>query len=408
MMEVMLPSEGSVLGIDVGCSETKRSSAICRLDWTATTVDWVVRRFRATEDERVAAITALADRPLLAAAFDGPLRRGLDEIGAYRRAERLLTLGFQPRIGKPGQSNSPVGRLLNRHANACARAVLATGTVRSARHPHAIDDRAIVEAFPSAWLGMLIADPETLDATRKDRSDRFYRHAADRGILPAAIAHLLPGRSHRDFASVTDHDERAALVCSLTALGVAAQDYVAVGDAQGWIVQPPAVLIQRWARDLLTINDARCGGGVAVVGRPDEDEAHIASGAERRAACQCGKLSVTCSVEPVRVSVCHCLACQRRSGPAFAAQARFPADCVTMNREARTWRRTGDEGGGATFHFCPDCGSTVYYRADSQPDLVAVALGAFADPTFPSPQSSNYEGRRQSWVAITGDIEHHD
>lgn len=259
-----LPASGAVLGIDVGCSPVRRSSAVCRLDWDATTVRWTIERFRATEAERVATIGRLADRPLLAAAFDGPLRRGLDEIGAYRRAERLLTLGFQPRIGKPGASNSPVGRLLNTHANLCARAVLVTGVVAPATHAQAIDDRAIVEAFPSAWLGMLIAEPEVLAATRANRSDRFYRHLAQAGVLDAVLAHLLPGRSAPAFDATTDHDERAALICALTALGLAAGDYAAVGDAQGWIILPPPALIRPWALKQLAANDARCGGGVAL------------------------------------------------------------------------------------------------------------------------------------------------
>lgn len=258
----MPPAGGAVLGLDVGCSEVRRSSAVCRLDWDAAMIRWTIRRFRARPDERAAAVAALADRPLSAAAFDGPLRRGLDEIGAYRRAERLLTLGFGPRIGKPGQSNSPVGRLLNAHANANARAVLATGFVATARHEQAIDDRAIVEAFPSAWLGMLIADPEALAATRANRSDRFYRHLAQAGVLDAVLAHLLPGRSAPAFDAVTDHDERAALICALTALGVAAGDYAVVGDEQGWIVLPPPALIQPWALAQLAANDARCGGGM--------------------------------------------------------------------------------------------------------------------------------------------------
>lgn len=257
-----LPASGAVLGIDVGCSPVRRSSAACRLDWNATAVRWTIERFRATETERTAAIGRLADRRLRAAAFDGPLRRGLDEIGAYRRAERMLTLGFQPRIGKPGQSNSPVGRLLNAHANACAQTVLATGLVVPSMHPQAIDNQAIVEAFPSAWLGMLIANPEALAATRSNRSDRFYRHLAHEGVLDAVLAHLLPGRAAPSFDAITDHDERAALICALTALGVAADDYVAVGDAQGWIMLPPAGLIRPWAHEQLAANEVRCGGGV--------------------------------------------------------------------------------------------------------------------------------------------------
>ena len=51
---------------------------------------------------------------------------------------------------------------------------------------------------------------------------------------------------------------------------------------------------------------------------------------ERVASCRCGQLTATCRGEPVRVSVCHCLNCQKRSGSAFAAQARWPDDQVTI------------------------------------------------------------------------------
>jgi len=123
----------------------------------------------------------------------------------------------------------------------------------------------------------------------------------------------------------------------------------------------------------------------------------------RRATCACGQLVVECTGDPVRVSVCHCLDCQKRSGSSFAAQARFPADRVVVSGRSRQWSRTGDEGGVADMSFCPDCGSTVFYVAHVQPDLVAVAIGAFADPTFRGPDYSVYEGRKHGWVAIVGD-----
>lgn len=258
MNEATFPAVGAVLGIDIGCSPVRRSSAICRLDWTETTLDWTIRRFRATDAERADAITAIADRPLLAAALDGPLAPSFGTIGHYRRAEQMLTRGFQPLIGKPGQSSTPVGRALNHHANLCAMALAAGGRIGPGGHAHAIDRAAIVEAFPSAFLGMLIEEPAALGARRHDRSDLFYRHLAQSGVLDALAAHLLPGRAAaRSFASVTNHDDRAALVCALTALGVAKGDYRAVGDeADGWIILPPPVMIHPWAHTILTRNEA--------------------------------------------------------------------------------------------------------------------------------------------------------
>jgi hypothetical protein len=66
----------------------------------------------------------------------------------------------------------------------------------------------------------------------------------------------------------------------------------------------------------------------------------------------------------------------------------------------------GDEGTKVTFRFCPKCGSTVYYTVDDQPESVAIPVGAFADPSFPSPTFSVYEDRMHSWVNMPTDIEH--
>ncbi len=126
----------------------------------------------------------------------------------------------------------------------------------------------------------------------------------------------------------------------------------------------------------------------------------------RLASCSCGQLTAIVDGDPVRVSVCHCLACQRRTGSAFGAQARFPLAAVRMAGEAREYVRIGDEGGHCTFSFCPACGATVWYRLQGLDDHVAIPVGAFADPAFPAPAVSVYEERRHPWVGLPGTIQH--
>lgn len=127
----------------------------------------------------------------------------------------------------------------------------------------------------------------------------------------------------------------------------------------------------------------------------------------RTATCRCGQLRAECEGEPVRVSVCHCLACQRRTGSAFAAQARWPDTRVTVTGRSSTWVRTADSGVRVAYRFCPDCGSTVAYVIEDAPGVTAIPLGAFADPTFPAPRFSVYEHRKHSWTAVLGDdVEH--
>jgi len=130
----------------------------------------------------------------------------------------------------------------------------------------------------------------------------------------------------------------------------------------------------------------------------------------RTASCRCGQLKATATGEPVRLSVCHCLNCKKRSGSAFAVQARWPADQVTIEGQSKTHVMVADSGNSATFHFCPDCGSDVYYENSGKFDgLIAIPLGAFDDPNFGSPEYSVWEQRKQDWVEIVGDgIEHID
>lgn len=128
----------------------------------------------------------------------------------------------------------------------------------------------------------------------------------------------------------------------------------------------------------------------------------------RTATCQCGQLKAVCEGEPVRISVCHCLDCQRRSGSAFATQARWTDAQVTIIGKANTWARAADSGNVLTTRFCPDCGSTLAYSINAQPGIIAIPVGAFADPHFPAPTRSVYEERKHVWVEITGDVDHID
>ena len=124
----------------------------------------------------------------------------------------------------------------------------------------------------------------------------------------------------------------------------------------------------------------------------------------RRASCCCGQLTVDCAGEPIRVSMCHCLACQQRTGSAFGVQARFRQEQLVIAGRAAEYVRIGDEGGRGRLRFCPDCGSTVYWDHAGGEGFVAVAVGAFADPGFPPPTVSVYAVRRHPWVSLPSSV----
>jgi len=130
--------------------------------------------------------------------------------------------------------------------------------------------------------------------------------------------------------------------------------------------------------------------------------------AARRATCSCGQLKVETLQDPHRISVCHCLACQLRTGSVFGAQARFARSDTRIEGRSSPYVRQGDSGQKITFNFCPDCGATVYWQLEAAPEVIAVPIGAFADPNFPAPKVSVYESRRHGWVQIAGQLERCD
>jgi hypothetical protein len=130
--------------------------------------------------------------------------------------------------------------------------------------------------------------------------------------------------------------------------------------------------------------------------------------AARTASCVCGQLSIEVQGEPRGVGVCHCLACQRRTGSVFAALAGF-AGPYKVTGEATEYARAGDQGAKFRFRFCPVCGSNLFHTEEGyEGPGVSVAVGAFADPDFPAPKVSVYDCRRHPWVRLPDGVTAYD
>ena len=128
----------------------------------------------------------------------------------------------------------------------------------------------------------------------------------------------------------------------------------------------------------------------------------------RTASCCCGQLRIEVEGEPLGNGVCHCLACQRRTGSVFATLAGFATPWKVFGT-ATEYVRVGDQGARFTFRFCPVCGTNLFHTEEGyEQSHVAVAVGCFADPDFPPPRDSVYDCRRHSWVQLPAGIKAYD
>ena len=157
-------------------------------------------------------------------------------------------------------------------------------------------------------------------------------------------------------------------------------------------------------------------GAKTPAGNPKSKQASAIK--TRKASCNCGQLRVTCTgPDPDRVVMCNCYLCQKQTGSPFSVQARFPNEQVKIEGKSTAWKfpiegakpttyRTCAGSDGitdsaadlVTSHFCPVCGSTVYYFRKSDPARTGVRVGAFADSTFPPPMGSGFEEYAHPWV----------
>lgn len=128
----------------------------------------------------------------------------------------------------------------------------------------------------------------------------------------------------------------------------------------------------------------------------------------RIARCHCGQLELRCDGDPKKVSMCHCLECQRRTGSAFSIAVFYERGEILVENgvsNTYTYERESASGFPVKFHFCGRCGSNVYWEPTRLPELIGVALGSFADPGFPCPEQSVWTKDKHTWLGLPDGIE---
>lgn len=243
----------NLLGVDVGFSKTRPTTGIAWLQGqnfgaSRTHSDWE-RRSRCIPEATVFSVIAI----------DGPLVPPGSDEGLARHCESVFIRGaFQKRC-KPGLSQHGYGRDLRRAASETAEQIAHLSQGNKAIEKAIRPGTAIVEAFPNAFLGVLLPEARfaTPAAGKRKKFDWLYGHAVESGVLHSLFA-ALQWDNNELLAAVlaeTDHEKRAAWICLLTAACAAAGIAAAIGDETGgWFWLPPLELWAPWARQALEMN----------------------------------------------------------------------------------------------------------------------------------------------------------
>lgn len=117
------------------------------------------------------------------------------------------------------------------------------------------------------------------------------------------------------------------------------------------------------------------------------------------ARCSCGQLAVELEGDPVLNALCHCSDCCRRTGSAFGWQAYFLEGQVKETRGTAKSRAV-PVAEPQTRHFCPDCGTTLWWTSGTAPGMVGIAGGAFDAGVLGEPIASYRDDNRCAWLAV--------
>lgn len=123
--------------------------------------------------------------------------------------------------------------------------------------------------------------------------------------------------------------------------------------------------------------------------------------------CLCGAVRYVARGRPVRVSACHCAACQRRTGSAFGLGAYFRADAVefSQGKLAAYEHRSDESHRWLRFEFCPACGTQVSWTVEALPGVRAIAVGTLDDPKGLPVERFGWMRSAHPWIVVPDGIE---
>ena len=121
--------------------------------------------------------------------------------------------------------------------------------------------------------------------------------------------------------------------------------------------------------------------------------------------CLCGSVRYQVTADPEASIVCHCKACQHRTGSAFGVGAYFPkANVKFLSGDLKTFEfRSSTTDRWVKNEFCQECGTTVTWTLEMRPNDRAIAAGTFDKPGWHSIARHIWTESAHPWVVHPSD-----
>lgn len=113
--------------------------------------------------------------------------------------------------------------------------------------------------------------------------------------------------------------------------------------------------------------------------------------------CHCGAIRYEVKGEALTHALCHCTDCRRHAGAPMVGWTMYPESSVRLIKGAPRVYRSSEHG---RRHFCPDCGTGLFYtNGQNLPGIIDVQSATYDDPAAIPAQAHIQVADRISWMA---------
>lgn len=82
--------------------------------------------------------------------------------------------------------------------------------------------------------------------------------------------------------------------------------------------------------------------------------------------CHCGQVRFEATIDPERVTICHCTDCQVLTGSPFRVTVPAPRSSIRVTGETKVYVKIGGSGARRLLHFCPECGTPLFSHGEAE------------------------------------------
>ena len=112
--------------------------------------------------------------------------------------------------------------------------------------------------------------------------------------------------------------------------------------------------------------------------------------------CHCGAIRYQVEGDAIVHAICHCTDCRRSAGAPMVAWTMYPATAVEVTKGTPRIRKSSEHG---RRHFCPDCGTGLFYFNDQMlPGVVDVQSSTYDNPEAVPAQAHIQVAERIGWM----------